>query len=247
LGWVKKYLDMTFVGTSSSDAPLRNILDKNRLMASVEYSMRKSLDHSREVKFRIVEEVTPMISEAGMGLIVHSPFMKHLAVSLGFTPQDAFFMVLAAPTPGKRWGPEEIKVGTRIFEDPEDGQFHCNLNPSQWVMGVFNKSQPEIMHAVVEFDMIVPIVYLKVELERLGKEKEVELALLKPELEKQSRERGLDISKLLIEPSGEKLSSGFSISKMVAETKQELSEPVEEKKEEEKTEEPVEEKTETTQ
>jgi len=174
LGWIKKYMDMTFIGTSSSDASLANILNKERFMKSVEYAMRKSLDHSLDVKFRLVEEVTPMISEAGMGLIIHSNFMKHLAISLGFTPNDAFFMVLAAPAPPKRWGEEQVKMGTRIFEDPEDGKFHCNLNPSQWVMGVFNKSQPEIMHAYVEFEMIIPVVYLKVELERLGLEKELE-------------------------------------------------------------------------
>lgn len=185
LGWIRKYMDMTFIGTASSDACVANILDKDRLMHSIEYAMRNSMDHSLDIKFRIVEEVTPMISEAGMGLILHSTFMKHLAISLGFTPNDAFFMVLAAPPPPKRWGPEEVKMGTRIFEDPEDGKFHCNLNPSQWVMGVFNKSQPEIMHAYVEFEMIIPIIYLKVELGRLGLEKEVEeqaLALAKAKL-----------------------------------------------------------------
>jgi hypothetical protein len=185
LGWIKKYMDMTFIGTSSSDACLGNILNKERLNKAIEHAMRNSLDHSMDIKFRIVEEVTPMISEAGMGLIIHSTFMKHLAITLGFTPNDAFFMVLAAPSPPKRWGAEEIKMGTRIFEDPEDGKFHCNLNPSQWVMGVFNKSQPEIMHAYVEFEMIIPVVYLKLELERLGLEKEVEqkaLAMAKAKL-----------------------------------------------------------------
>jgi hypothetical protein len=174
LGWIKKYMDMTFIGTSSSDNCLANILNKERLMSSIEYAMRNSMDHSLDIKFRIVEEVTPMVSEAGMGLILHSNFMKHLAISLGFTPNDAFFMVMAAPAPPKRWGAEEVKIGSRIFEDPEDGKFRCNLNPSQWVMGVFNKSQPEIMHAYVEFEMIIPMIYLKVELERLGLEKEVE-------------------------------------------------------------------------
>lgn len=174
LGWVKKYMDMTFIGTASSDTPLHNMLDKTRLMKSMEYAMRKSMDYSQELKFRVVEEVTPMISEVGMGIIIHSNFMKHLAISLGFTPQDAFFMVLAAPPLPKKWGQEEVRIGTRMFEDPEDGKFHCNLNPSQWVMGVFNKAQPEIMHAVVELDMIIPMLYLKLEMERIGQEKERE-------------------------------------------------------------------------
>jgi hypothetical protein len=185
LGWIKKYMDMTFIGTSSSSNCVSNILNKERFLSSVEYAMRNSMDHSRDVKFHIVEGVTPMVSEAGMGLIVHSEFMKHLAISLGFTPNDAFFMVMAAPAPPKRWGAEEVKIGSRIFEDPEDGKFHCNLNPSQWVMAVFNKSQPEIMHAYVEFEMIIPMIYLKVELERLGLEKDVEqkaLALAKAKM-----------------------------------------------------------------
>jgi hypothetical protein len=185
LGWIKKYMDMTFIGTSSSDVCLGNILNKERLMSAIEYAMKNSMDHSQDIKFRIVEEVTPMISEAGMGLIIHSTFMKHLAITLGFTPNDAFFMVLAAPAPPKRWGAEEVKIGTRIFEDPEDGKFHCNLNPSQWVMGVFNKSQPEIMHAYVEFEMIIPVIYLKLELGRLGLEKDLEqkaLALAKAKM-----------------------------------------------------------------
>lgn len=192
LGWIKKYMDMTFIGTASSDMPLKNALDKNKFLACIEYAMRRSINHESDVKFRIIEEVNPIVSEAGMGLMLKSTFMKHLAVAMGFTPHDAFFLLMATPSSGKRWEPQEVRMAGRMFEDPEDGKFHCNMNPSQWSIGIFNKTQPEILHAVIDLEMIVPAVYIKIEAERLAVEAKAAQELQKLENETKNRQDLLD-------------------------------------------------------
>jgi len=171
MGWIKKYMDMTFIGTASSDIPLKNALDRTKFLSCVEYAMKRTM-YQEDInnKFKIVEEVNPIVSEAGMGLMLKSTFMKHLAVAMGFTPHDAFFLLMATPVTGKRWEPQEVRAAGRLFEDPEDGKFHCNMNPSQWTIGIFNKTQPEILHAVIDLEMIVPAVYIRLEAERLAAE-----------------------------------------------------------------------------
>lgn len=172
MGWVKKYMDYVFIGSSSTDAPLHNMLSRERLLVAMEYAMRNSLDESEDIKFKVVEKVTPMVTEMGMGLIMESKFIQNLANALGFSIKEAFFMLMATPAPGSMWGPEQIRTGVRVFEDPDDGMFHCDMNHSQWSIGVFNKSQPEILHAVVDLEMFIPAIYTKIELERLQKEKQ---------------------------------------------------------------------------
>jgi hypothetical protein len=173
LGWVNKYMDFTFIGTASSDNPLKNMLDKDRLLMAVEYAMKNSINREEEIPFKVVEKVSPMVAEVGMGLVVQSSFLRHLAVALGFTPNDMFFMILATPKPGSIWTEGEVRTGVRVFEDPDDGNFHCNMHPSQWSVAVFNKSQPEILHATVDLESIVPPVYTKIEIERLAKNEEL--------------------------------------------------------------------------
>jgi hypothetical protein len=171
LGWNKKYMDMTFIGTASSDIPLKNALDKNKFLPCIEYAMKRSMNYDDpNIKFKIVEEISPIVSEAGMGLMLKSTFMKHLAVAMGFTPHDAFFLLMAAPATGKRWEANEVRTAGRLFENPEDGKFHCNMNPSQWSIGIFNKKQPEILHAVIDLEMIVPAMYIRLEAERIAAE-----------------------------------------------------------------------------
>ena len=172
LGWVKKYMDYTFIGTASTDTPLKNMLNRERLLIALEYAMRKTINPSEQISFKVVEQVTPMVADVGLGLIIQSTFMKHLASALGFTVNDIFFMIMATPNPGSRWGAGDVRTGTRLFEDPEDGKFHCNINPSQWNLGVFNKSQSEILHAVIDLEAILPGVFAKIEIERLKLEKE---------------------------------------------------------------------------
>jgi len=172
LGWVKKYMDYTFIGTASTDTPLKNMLNRDRLLIALEYAMRKTINPAEQISFRVVEQVTPMVAEVGMGLIIQSSFMKHLASALGFTVNDIFFMIMASPNPGSIWGAGEVRTGTRLFEDPDDGKFHCNLNPSQWNLAVFNKSQSEILHAVIDLEAVLPGVFAKIEIERFNLEKE---------------------------------------------------------------------------
>jgi hypothetical protein len=172
LGWVKKYMDYTFIGTASTDTPLKNMLNRERLLIALEYAMRKSINPSEEISFRVVDQVTPMVADVGLGLIVQSTFMKHLASALGFTVNDIFFMIMASPAPGSRWSPGDVRTGTRLFEDPDDGKFHCSLNPSQWNLAVFNKAQSEILHASIDLEAVLPGVFAKIEIERLKLKKE---------------------------------------------------------------------------
>jgi hypothetical protein len=173
LGWVSKYMDYTFVGTASSDNPLKNMLNKDRLLTAIEYAMRKSIRREEEIPFKVVEKISPMVAEVGMGLIIESTFLRHLASAFGFTASDMFFMVLATPSPGCTWSEEEIRTGIRIFEDPDDGKFHCNMHPSQWNVAVFNKANPEIIQAIIDLESIVPPLYTKIEIERLSKSPEI--------------------------------------------------------------------------
>jgi len=166
LGWARKFADVTFLGISPSDHPTKNIMDREKLRAAVEFSMKKSLKPAEKIPFRMVEGVTPMVSEGGMGLILESPFMKHLAMALGFKANDMFFLVLSAAPPGKKWDEAIIRRGVRMVEDPEDGQFHCNMNPSQWYIGVINTSNPDMYYCLYDLEPLIAEVYVKVEMER---------------------------------------------------------------------------------
>lgn len=166
LGWAKKFADLTFIGSSHTDIPYKNILDREKLKKAVEYAMKRSLRIGEEVPFRIVEGVTPMVGEEGMGLILESPFMKHLCSALGFKTNNMFFLVLSAAPPGKKWEAETVRTGVRIVEDPEDGQFHCNIHPSQWSIGVINTRIPDMLYARFDLENVIAETYVKVELER---------------------------------------------------------------------------------
>lgn len=167
MGWSKKYMDLTFVGSSSTDNPLKNVLNRERLLVAVEYAMRKTIKPSEQIPFKVVDGLSPLVADTGMGLIVQSEFTKYFAQAVGFTVNDIFFMVFATPTPGNKWNAEQVRTATRMFEHPEDGKFHCDMHPSQWNIGVFNKRQPDIFHAVVDLESIVPPIYAKLEVERL--------------------------------------------------------------------------------
>jgi hypothetical protein len=173
LGWVNKYMDFTFVGSASTENPLKNMLSKERLLVAIEYAMRKSINREEEIPFKVVEKISPMVAEVGMGLMVQSSFLRHFASALGFSASDMFFMVLATPKPGSLWTEAEIRAGVRIFEDPDDGNFHCNMHPSQWNVAVFNKSQPEIIHATIDLEALIPPIFTKIEIERLSKDEGV--------------------------------------------------------------------------
>jgi hypothetical protein len=173
LGWVSKYMDYTFVGTASSDNPLKNMLNKDRLLTAIEYAMRKSIKRDEEIPFKVVEKISPMVAEVGMGLMIESTFLRNLGSALGFSASDMFFMVLATPRPGSVWSEEEIRAGVRVFEDPDDGKFHCNMHPSQWNVAVFNKAHPEIVQATIDLEAIIPPLYTKIEVERLSKSPEI--------------------------------------------------------------------------
>lgn len=166
LGWVKKFTDLTFLGSSTTDQPLKNMLDKERFKKCVEYSMKRTIKSGEPVPFRVVEGITPMVSPEGMGLILDSPFLTHMAVSMGFTPNKMFFLVLAASKPESRWSEEMVRAGIRMFEDPEDGQFRCEMHPSQWSLGVLNVKNPELMYAVFDLEAVIPEIYVKIEMER---------------------------------------------------------------------------------
>jgi hypothetical protein len=173
LGWVNKYMDYTFVGTASTENPLKNMLNKERLLVAIEYAMRKSINREEEIPFKVVEKISPMVAEVGMGLMIQSSFLRYLSSALGFSASDMFFMVLATPKPDTLWNDAEIRAGVRVFEDPDDGNFHCNMHPSQWNVAVFNKSQPEIIHAIIDLEALIPPIFTKIEIERLSKDQGV--------------------------------------------------------------------------
>lgn len=174
MGWINKYMDFTFLGTAISENPLRNMLNRERLVMALEYAMEKSIKRDEEIPFKVVEKLSPMVTDMGMGIIIESTFLRYLASALGWTPNEIFFMILATPKPDSLWSQEEIRAGARVFEDPEDGLFHCAMHPSQWNIAVFNKSQPEIFHAICDLETLVPPMYAKIEIERLSKEKEMQ-------------------------------------------------------------------------
>lgn len=170
LGWARKFTDLTFIGTSTTDFPLNNIVNREKLKQATEYAMKRSTRPGEQVPFRVVEGVTPMVSEEGMGLILESPFLKHLSTALGFKTNHMFFLVLSAPPPGEKWSTEIVRTGVRIVEDPEDGQFHCNIHPSQWSIGVINTKIPDLLYALFDLENIIPEIYIKTEMERqIGK------------------------------------------------------------------------------
>lgn len=166
LGWARKFTYLTFLGHATTDIPLKNIIDREKLKQAAEYAMKRSLRPGEQVPFRAVEGITPMISEEGMGLILDSPFLKHLSTALGFKTNNMFFLVLSAPSPGNKWSSDIVRTGVRMVEDPEDGQFHCNMHPSQWSIGVINTKIPDLLYALFDLENIIPEVYIKVEMER---------------------------------------------------------------------------------
>jgi hypothetical protein len=192
LGWVSKYMDYTFVGTASSDNPLKNMLNRERLLVAVEYAMRKSIRRDQEIAFKVVEKISPLVAEVGLGLLIESTFARHLATALGFTSSDMFFMVLATPKAGSTWSETEIRTGVRIFENPDDGNFHCNMHPSQWNIAVFNKNQPEIVQCVVDLEAIIPPIFTKIEIERLGNSPEIQEHIKKIAEEKAKQVEGAE-------------------------------------------------------
>lgn len=166
LGWARKFADVTFLGTSQSDHPMKNMVDREKMKSATEYAMKKSIRVGEKIPFRMVEGVTPMVTEGGMGLILESPFLKHLSLALGFKTNDMFFLVLSAAPQGKKWDDAMIRRGVRMIEDPEDGQFHCNMNPSQWSIGVINTKNPDMIHSLYDMEPIIAESYIKVEMER---------------------------------------------------------------------------------
>lgn len=166
LGWARKFAYITFIGSSNTDIPLGNVVDREKLKQAAEYAMKRSIRIGEAVPFRVVEGVTPMVSEEGMGLILDSPFLKHLSEALGFKTNNMFFLVLSAPPPGEKWSQELVRTGVRMVEDPEDGQFHCNMNPSQWSIGVINTKIPDLIYALLDLENIIPETYIKLEMER---------------------------------------------------------------------------------
>jgi hypothetical protein len=166
LGWAKKFADLTFLGASHTDLPMKNMIDREKLMRGIDYAMKKTIKVGEDIPFRVIEGVTPMVSEAGMGLILESPFLKYLSDALGFKTHDMFFLVLSAAPPGKKWSEETVRAGVRMIEDPEDGQFHCSMNPSQWSIGVINTKNTDMIYALYDLENVIAESYIKIEMER---------------------------------------------------------------------------------
>lgn len=170
-GWTLRYVDFAYVGSASTDAPLAKMYDRAELVKCLQYAFNRCIDHTTNIKdFKIVTELTPLVLDTGMGFLMKAEFIRHLSQALGFKTQDEVFMVLATPGSEKRWAEEDIRAAKRIFEDPEDGQFKCEMHPSQWSIGIINKSFPEIMHAVIDLEYMLPEAYITMKLKD-GQEK----------------------------------------------------------------------------
>jgi hypothetical protein len=101
-GWTLRFVDFAYVGSSASDAPLRKMANRTELIKALQYAFSR-LDVKNIKEFKLVEGVTPIVLDTGVGLLLESPFIKHLASALGFVTQDQIFMILATPGKKIRW------------------------------------------------------------------------------------------------------------------------------------------------
>lgn len=158
-GWTLRFVDFAYVGSSSSDAPIRKMGNRNELIKALQYAFsRMNVKNIKE--FRLVENIAPIVMETGLGLLIESPFIRHLASALGFVTQDQIFMIMATPGKKIRWDDSEFRAAKRIFEDPEDGKFHCEMHPSQWNIAVVDQGFSEAQHMVIDMEYMLPEAYV---------------------------------------------------------------------------------------
>jgi len=158
-GWTLRFVDFAYVGSSASDGPIRKMGNRNELIKALQYAFsRMNVKNIKE--FRLVEGVTPIVMETGVGLLLEAPFIRHLASALGFVSQDQIFMILATPGKKVRWDETDFRAAKRMFEDPEDGQFHCEMHPSQWNIAVVDKDFSETQHMVIDMEYMLPEAYI---------------------------------------------------------------------------------------
>jgi hypothetical protein len=158
-GWTLRFVDFAYVGSSASDAPIRKMANRQELIKALQYAFgRMNVKNIKE--FRLVEGITPIVLDTGIGLLLEAPFIRTLASALGFVTQDQIFMILATPGKKVRWDDAEFRAAKRMFEDPEDGQFHCELNPSQWNIAVVDKDFSEAQHMVIDMEYMLPESYI---------------------------------------------------------------------------------------
>lgn len=158
-GWTLRFVDFAYVGSSATDAPVRKMGNRDELVRSLQYAFsRMNVPNIKE--FKMVENVTPVVMDTGVGLLLDSPYIRHLSASLGFVTQDQIFMVLATPGKKVRWDESEFRAIKRMFEDPEDGNFHCEMHPSQWNIAVVNQNFSEAQHMVIDLEYMVPESYI---------------------------------------------------------------------------------------
>lgn len=158
-GWTLRFVDFAYVGSSVTDAPVRKMGNRDELIKSLQYAFsRMNVGSIKE--FKMVENVTPVVMDTGIGLLLSSPYIRYLSSSLGFVTQDQIFMVLATPGKKIRWDDTEFRSIKRMFEDPEDGKFHCEMHPSQWNIAVVDQSFSEAQHMVIDLEYMVPESYI---------------------------------------------------------------------------------------
>lgn len=158
-GWTIRFVDFAYVGSSASDAPVRKMASREELIKALQYAFSRM--HIKNIKeFAMVETITPIVLDTGVGLLLESPFIRHLASALGFVTQDQIFIVLATPGKKMRWNQDEFRAAKRMFENPEDGKFHCQMHPSQWNIAVVDKEFSEVQHMVVDLEYMVPEAYV---------------------------------------------------------------------------------------
>lgn len=158
-GWTLRFVDFAYVGSSASDAPLRKMANRTELIKALQYAFSR-LDVKNIKDFKLVEGVTPIVLDTGVGLLLESPFIKTLASALGFVTHDQIFMIMATPGKKIRWDDEEFRAAKRMFEDPEDGKFHCEMHPSQWNIAVVDKEFSEAQHMVIDMEYMLPESYI---------------------------------------------------------------------------------------
>lgn len=170
-GWTLRYIDFAYVGSTGTNSPLEKMHNRDELIRCLQYAFSRCIDHKTNIKdFKIVSELTPLVLDTGMGFLLKSEFIKHLSQAIGFKTQEEIFMVLATPGSDKKWSDDDLRAAKRILEDPEDGQFKCEMHPSQWSIGIINKAFPEIMHTVVDLEYMLPEAYITMKLKD-GQEK----------------------------------------------------------------------------
>lgn len=160
-GLSRKFVDLVFLGTTTSSLPLNNFANRDTFLRLVENAMRRTIKPGEKIPFRVVEGVSPLVSTDGMGLVYVSPFLQHLTSSLGFRTNPMFVTVIAE----RNLTEDDMRAARRIFENPDDGMFHCRMNPSQWELGILDAKRPEYMCGVIDLQRVVPEVYVKLELE----------------------------------------------------------------------------------